>query len=53
MISLICGILKEKKKKEDKSELISKTYSYQRGKGGWGGIKKDVGINIYTLLYTK
>ena len=29
------------------------TYSYQRGKGGWGGINQEFGINIYTLLYMK
>ena len=27
------------------------TYGYQMGKGG--GINQEVGINIYTLLYTK
>ena len=29
------------------------TYGYQRGKGGSGGIKWEIGIDIYTLLYIK
>ena len=55
MISLICGILKN-----DTNELVYKTetsyrrrkqtYGYQRGKEA---INWEIGINRYTLIYTK
>ena len=57
MISLICRILKN-----DTNELIYKTETdsdlenelmVTRGKGWRGGIVREFGIDIYTLLYLK
>ena len=58
MILLICGI-----KKKDTNESIYKTETDSqtqkanlwspKGKGSWGGINEEYGINRYTLLYVK
>ena len=40
-----------------KTETDSQTWKINlwlpKGKGGWGGINEELGINIYTPLYTK
>ena len=58
MISLICGTLKNGTNKpiykiEIESQMLKTNLWLPRGKGRAGGVNREIGIGIYTLLCIK